>query len=221
MRSGRQHMKRRGLTIATLATAGALLAGGGTALADDGDKGARCDAFLAKVAEKRGVSIDQLTADLKAKAVARIDAAEKAGKLTEDQAAAKRAKVAAATGCKGLAKSLKKARGNAKHASIGAFGAATAYLEMSRKQLKTALAKGTTLAELAEATTGKSAAGLKNAMLAKMKVNLARAMERVSASDRLSAERKTAILKRLESFEDRLEQLVDRLVNHSFVKKTT
>jgi len=214
-------MKRRGLTIATLATAGALLAGGGTALADDGDKGARCDAFLAKVAEKRGVSIDQLTADLKAKAVARIDAAEKAGKLTEDQAAEKRAKAAAATGCKGLAKNLKKARGNAKHASIGAFAAATAYLEMSRKQLKTALAKGTTLAELAEATTGKSAAGLKNAMLAKMKANLARAMERVSASDRLSAERKTAILKRLESFEDRLEQLVDRLVNHSFVKKTT
>ncbi len=214
-------MGRRGLTVATLATAGALLVGGGTALAGDGDKGARCDAFLAKVAEKRGVSVEQLTADYKDKVVAKIDAAVKAGKLTEAQAAEKRAKVAAATGCKGFGKSVKKARGKAKHASVGAFAAATAYLEMSREQLKVDLAKGTTLAQIADATSGKSAAGLKSAMLAKLKANLAKAMDRVSASDKLSAERKAAILKRLDRVEDRFEQLVDKLVNHSFVKKTT
>jgi (p)ppGpp synthase/HD superfamily hydrolase len=199
-------MRRRKLTVATLATAGALLVGGGTALADDGDKGARCDAFIAKIAEKRGVSVEQLTADFKARVVALIDAAEKAGKLTSEQAAAKRAKVAEATGCKGFAKKVK--RGHAKRASAGFFAGALTYLDLPRDELKAELKKGTTLAQLAEAKGGVD--GLKKAMLAKANERLAAAV----ANGKITEERSTKIL-------ERLEKMVDKLVDRSFVKKTT
>lgn len=204
-------MRRRGLVVATLATAAALLAGGGTALADDkdGGKGARCDMFLAKVAEKRGVTVEQLTADFKAKLVAKIDAAEQAGKLTAEQAAAKRTAVAEATGCKALGKKVRKARGKAKRAFVGQFAAAVAYLELSRDELKAELAKGTTLAQLATAK-GKSVDGLKTAMLAKAKERLAQAV----TAGKISEERSAKILERLEAW-------VDKLVDHSFAKKTS
>jgi len=198
------------LTITSVAAAAAVLAGGGTALADDGkDRAERCQAYLAKVAEERGVSVEQLTTDLKAKVIAKIDAAEKAGKLTAEQAAAKRAKVAEATGCRALAKKTKGARSKAKRASYGMLAGAAGYLGLSKDELKAELTKGRTLAQLASGQ-GASLSELKEAMLAKAKQRLAKAV----AANKITAEQSA---KRLE----RLEQLADKLVERSFVKKTS
>ena len=67
---------------AALAGSALLLVGGGAALAaaGGGDRGTRCDERLAKIAERRGVTVEQLQADVKARLLARIDAAEKAGR---------------------------------------------------------------------------------------------------------------------------------------------
>ena len=69
--------------VAALAGAVALFAGGASALADAGGTGTqRCDQLLAKIAEKRGVSPDELRANLEARLLARIDGAENAGKIS-------------------------------------------------------------------------------------------------------------------------------------------
>ncbi len=203
-------MRLNRLTITSVAAAAAVLASGGTALADGGEERAeRCEAFLAKVAEKRGVSVEQLTATLKGKVVAKIDAAEKAGKLSAEQAAAKRARVAEATGCRAVAKTVKKARVKAKRASFGMLAGAADYLGLSRDELKAELKKGTTLAQLATAP-GKSVSGLKEAMLAKAKERLAKAV----AANKITEEQSA---KRLE----RLAKLADKLVERSFVKQAS
>jgi hypothetical protein len=202
-------MKPNRLTITSVVAAGAVLAGGGAALADDGkDTTARCDARLAKLAEKRGVSVEQLTTDIKAKATAKIDAAEKAGKITAEQAAAKRAAVAQGTGCTVVGKKQPKGlRAKAKGLKLGMLAGAADYLGLSRAELKAELKQGTTLAELA-AAKGKAVDGLKSAMLAKAKDRLAEAV----AKGRITAEQSAKRLARLTA-------LVDKIVAQSFVKQ--
>jgi len=83
----------------------AVFAGAGAALADDGGNAAsRCDKLVAKVAEKRGVDAQQLRADLQARLLARIDAAEKSGKLSSERAAALRQRVSDGNICRAVAK---------------------------------------------------------------------------------------------------------------------
>jgi hypothetical protein len=202
-------MKPNRLTITSVVAAGAVLAGGGAALADDGkDTTARCDARLAKLAEKRGVSVEQLTTDIKAKATAKIDAAEKAGKITAEQAAAKRAAVAQGTGCTVVGKKQPKGlRAKAKGLKLGMLAGAADYLGLSRAELKAELKQGTTLAGLAGAAEGKTVDGLKSAMLAKATDRLAKA----AAEGRITAEQSAKRLARLTA-------LVDKLVTQSFVK---
>jgi len=198
-------MRFNRLTAVSLVTATALLAGGGAALAGDGpDRAARCDAFLAKAAEKRGVSVDQLTADLKARVTAKIDAAEQAGKLTAEQAAAKRAAVAEAAGCKAVATKARKARGKAKLAAFRMLAAAAEYLDLPKAELWAELKQGTTLAQLASAK-GKTVAGLQAAMLTKAKERLAKAL----AAGKITDAQRDALV-------GRLEQLAERLVTTSF-----
>ena len=72
-----------------LAGAGALLVGGGVAVAEPGDddRGARCEQRLAKIAESWGLSVEQLQTDIEAKLLARVEAAEKAGRISSERAA--------------------------------------------------------------------------------------------------------------------------------------
>ena len=58
-------MKINRYAVGALVGAGALLIGGGVAVAGpgDGDRGARCEQRLEQLAEKRGVSVEQLQAD--------------------------------------------------------------------------------------------------------------------------------------------------------------
>lgn len=194
-------MKLNRHAIAGVAGAAALLGGGGAALAagpGDGDLGARCEALVAKIAEKRGVSVEQLQTDIKAKLTARVDAALAAGWISAGQAAALKERIAEGALCK-RAGAVK-----VRVARHGALQAAADYLGLSRQQLRAQL-PGTSLAAIAAKTPGKSVAGLKAAMLAPAKERLAKAV----ALGRVAPARADQVL-------DRLEQLVDKLVAKTF-----
>jgi hypothetical protein len=181
--------------IGALATSGLLLAGGGTALAassGDGDRGARCEQRLAKVAERRGVTVEQLQADIKARLLARIDAAEKAGRLSSERAAALRERVNEGSLC-GVRR-----HAPARVAAFGMLRAAAAFLGLDRAELREQL-PGTSLAALAE-KQGKSVAALKAAMVAPAKARLARAV----ADGKITQARADAAATRLDALAERL-----------------
>jgi hypothetical protein len=185
-------------SIAALVGGAALLAGGGTALAaqGDGDRAARCEARLAKIAEKRGVSVEQLKADVAARLNARVDAALAAGKISAERAARLKERIAQGVLCKGAVVKVKLAR-------HGTLRAAAKYLDLTPQQLRAQL-PGTSLAALAQ-KQGKSVDGLKAAMIAPAKARLAKAVE----SGRIPQARADQAL-------ERLAKLVDRLVAKTF-----
>jgi hypothetical protein len=188
--------------IAALVGGVALVTGGGTAFAAqgaDGDRAARCEALLAKIAERRGASVEQLRADLGARLAARVDAALAAGRISPEHAARLKEHIAQGLLCKGAAVKVKLAR-------HGALRAAAKYLELTPKQLREQL-PGTSLAALAQ-KQGKSVDRLEAAMLAPARARLAKAV----AAGRVPQARATQALARL-------EKLVERLVTRTFPAK--
>jgi hypothetical protein len=187
-------MKRTTTWVVALLSVGALLVGGGIATAGNGPSAqSRCDALLAKIAEKRGMPVEQLQAALEARALARIDAAAQAGRITADQAAKARAAVEQGRLCKGLR------HGPAAHGARGMLAAAAGYLGLSGDQLRAELRGGKSLGEVAVAK-GKTVGGLKAAMLAPASAKLDQAV----AHGRISAQQRTTALARLGKLADRL-----------------
>ncbi len=186
-------------TIAALAGTAALVAGGGTALAghDDGSRSARCQERLATIAEHRGVSVAQLEAEIKARLLARVDAAEKAGRISAEQAAALRERIEEGSLC------AEGRHANVRHGIRGMFRAAADFLGLTPMELRARL-PGTSLAALAQ-KQGKSVEALKAAMLAPAKEKLAQAV----GSGRITQARADQAL-------EKLEMLVDRLVQRQF-----
>lgn len=185
-----------------LAAAAMLLVGGGAALAaaGDGDRGARCEERLVRAAEKRGVSVEQLTADVKARLLARIETAEEAGRISSERAARLRERVTEANLC-GARKHVQ-----ARFAARGMVRAAAEFLSLDRADLRAQL-PGNSLAGLAE-KQGKSVAALKAAMVAPAKERLAKAV----ADDKVTQTRADMALAKL-------EQLADRLANKVFATR--
>lgn len=188
--------------VGALAASAMLLVGGGTALAasGDGDRGARCEERLAQAAETRGVSVEQLKADIEARLFARIDAAEKAGRISKERAAKLRERVGAAELC-GARKHVK-----ARFAARGMMKSAADFLGLDRDELRQQL-PGNSLAALAE-KQGKSAAALEAAMVAPGKARLAKAV----TDGKITQARADAAL-------EGLEKLADRLASKVFAKK--
>ena len=186
--------------IAAAATgAVALLLGGGAAFAGQSaeDKGARCEARVAKIAEKQGLTVAEVAARVKERLTARVDAALQAGRITPERAAMLKERIAAGSLC---------GRGHALRAKLGRhrlLAAAAEFLGLDRAELKAAL-PGTLLSALA-AKQGKSVDRLKAAMLAPVEAKLAKAVE----AKRISQERAERLL-------DRLENRVDRIVAKTF-----
>jgi len=181
--------------LGALAGAVALLAGGGAALAASsaaGDQGARCAQRLARIAERRGVSVDQLKADIEARLLARIDAADEAGRLSPERAAALRERVSEGTLCA--------ARGHvrARIAVRGMLKAAAGFLGLDRQGLHAQL-PGHSLADLA-AKQGKSEADLEAAIVAPAKARLANAV----AGEKLPQARADMMLERLRKLAERI-----------------
>ena len=202
-------MKLTGIAIATIVAAGALLAGGGIAVAGTGQgqgtasNGDRCQRFVARIAEKQGISVAALEAKWKQKALSGIDAALAAGRITSDQAAKLKARVTEWKFCDG---SLRQAR--AKTHRVGRLNAAAVasmvagavdYLDVTGKELRTAWRAGKSLGDIAQAK-GKSVSGLKAAMLAKLTARLDKAV----ADDRLTDERRDALVERYGKLADGL-----------------
>jgi hypothetical protein len=201
-------MKLRGIAVVTLVAAGALLAGGGIAVAGSGHGGGtaagdRCQRFVEMIAERQGISVAALEAKWKQKAIERIDAALTAGRITKQQADRLKARVTEWKLCDG---SLRKAAAKARQA-MRLHGAAIAsmisgaidYLDVSRAELRAAWRDGKSLADVAGAN-GKSVTGLKTAMLAKIDARLDRAV----TNGKLTDERRDALLERYGKLADRL-----------------
>ena len=179
----------------------ALLIGGGAAFAGQSaeDKGARCEARLAKIAEKQGVTVAEVEARVKARFTAKVDAALQSGRISAERAAMLKERIAEGILCKGHALRAKLGR----HRLLAA---AAEFLGLDRAELRAAL-PGTSLSALAE-KQGKSVAGLKAAMLAPVEAKLAKAVE----TNRISQERADRLL-------DRLENRVDRIIVRTFPSK--
>jgi hypothetical protein len=184
--------------VAALASGAALLLGGGAALAAQGDgpRAERCQERLARIAERRGVTVEQLEANMKARLTARVDAALAAGRISPERAAKLKGRIARAELCTRAGVPIQLARGVL-------VRAAARYLELTPAELRAQL-PGASLAALA-AAQGKSVEDLRAAMLAPAKARLARAV----ASGRIGRPRADRALARLEA-------LVDRLVTRTF-----
>ena len=188
--------------VGVFAASATLLVGGGAALAASGDggRGNTCEQRLAKIAENRGVSVEQLQADIKARVLARIDAAEKAGRISSERATRLRARVSEGRLC-GARNHVR-----ARIAARSMLRAAAGFLGLNREQLRAQL-PGTSLTGLAE-KQGKSASALEAAMVAPAKARLAKAVE----DKKLSQDRADEILAKL-------EKSAERLATHVFAKR--
>ena len=186
---------------ASLATAAALAFG--VTVAGAADRPSIAD----DVAARLGVSPSKLRDAFRAALSARIDAAVAAGRLTPEQGARLKERIAAANG---LGLGIRTAFAERQHALVGhlvargkALRAAAEFLGMTRQALRAELAKGQSLAQVARAR-GKSVDGLEAAMLAPAKAALAKAV----ANGRLTQQRADRIFERLS---DRIERVVQRV----------
>ena len=190
-------MRLNRTTVGTLAATATLGIGAGAALAaTPADRAERCEALLAMAAEKRGVTVEQLQADIEARLLARIEAAEKAGRLSKERAAKLRERVEGLNLC-----------GARKHvvagiAFRGMLKAGARFLGLDRAELRAQL-PGTSLVALA-ARQGKSEAALEAAMVAPAKARLAKAV----ANGKITQARADAALERLQKVADRLANRV-------------
>jgi hypothetical protein len=151
-------------SCAVLVAAACVLVGAGGAPAADGNGSgtSRCERMWAKLAEKRGVTVEQLRAQWRAKAAERIDAAVAKGRLGAARAAELKARLAKLTGCpsgeRRAHRTPKQHRGGFMASAI--VRTTSTFLGLSPAQLRAELLEGTTLATLAE-KQGKSVSGLK------------------------------------------------------------
>jgi hypothetical protein len=186
-------------TLLVTTIAGALLLGGGAAIAGNGDdqaKAARCDRLFERVAAKRGVSVDELKAMRKERILERVAAALAAGTITEAKAAEIRARVeAGAVGCGTLLRRAKLVRARGLVLRVSAD-----YLGLTVESLRAELQAGRSLAQIATAQ-GKSVDGLEDALGDAF-------AERLERATRLTEEQRAKLLER---FEARVEQIVDRV----------
>ncbi len=159
------------------------------------------------VAARLGIPPERLRDAFRAALTARVDAAVAAGRLTPEQGAKLKQRIANA---RAFGLGIRMALAQRHNAFAGrvaargkALGAAATYLGSSREALRAELAKGQSLAQIAKAK-GKTTEGLVAAMVAPAKTGLAKAV----ASGKLTQARADAILARLT---ERVETLVERL----------
>jgi hypothetical protein len=190
-----------------------VVAWGGVAVASSNGPSSAASSFFDDVAKHLGISTQTLSDATKAAAIDQIDAALKAGKITQAQADALKARVQSTTapffgfGLRGLGG----APGSAGHVRGHGFGfgfggplrdslpAAADYLGLTVQQLAEKLAAGQSLADVATAQ-GKSVSGLEQTLLADAKDRLDKAVK----SGWLTADQESAILQRLQQGIDML-----------------
>ena len=171
-----QMLRKRRNTLAVGAAALVAVVGSAGAIAATGALSPQeeSQAVVDDVAERLGVESSELGDAIKAALKARVDAAVDAGRLTEAQAAELKERIDSdEVPLFGLG------RGGPGHGHFGHFGgldAAASYLGVTEEALRTELAEGQTLAEVAEAE-GKSVDGLVDALVAAAKEDLQQAVD--------------------------------------------
>jgi hypothetical protein len=192
---------RRHIALAAALVAVATLAFGAGA-ASAADTPTLGDAVAARL----GITGDQLRTAFKAELNSRIDAAVAAGKLTPEQGAKLKERVANA---KGLGIGARRAF-TKKHKALVArivrvnrLHLAAKYLGMTPKEIRTARQDGQSLAQIAT-SKGKSVDGLVAAIVAPAKARAAKAV----SNGRLTQQRADELLARLT---ERVQALVQRV----------
>jgi hypothetical protein len=204
---------RKRMSIATLALVGTLAVTGGTAAASGGNGGAsgsdragRCEQAMARIAERQGITVAQLEAKLKQRAIERLDAAVKAKRISEERAKQLRERIdrwkLCAVGKTTTTKTTKtwKAKRFDAYAVGSMLRGAYEYLDLSFATLRQQFRAGKSLGEIAGAQPGKSVSGLKAAMLEKVTEKLDAAVK----DGKLSAEQRKALGERYGKLADRL-----------------
>jgi len=201
----------RGKQLAVVGVLAAVLGlGVGAAVAGGGLSNDR-DAFLNDVAKRLNVTPEQLKAAIKGAADARIDQAVKDGKITQEQGDELKQRAAG-----GGLPFLGPGPGLGRHGGFGGPGfggpgfgrhvgasldAAAKYLGLTEEQLRTQLASGKSLADVAK-DKGKSVDDLKKAMTADLQAKLDQAVK----DKKLTQAQADEILKETN---DRLDDLVN------------
>ena len=204
-------MKSTKIKIAGISAAAAALVGGGAAIAADRlSPEAESDAVVADAAKQLGIDASKLDAALKKALANRVDAAVAAGQLTKAQGDEMKARIAA-----GEVPLVGVGRGPGHHRfghhRLASLDAAATYLGVTEAELRTSLSEGSTLAEIAK-EEGKSVDGLKDALVAAAKTDLADAVE----DGRLTAAQQAEILADLP---DRIDDLVNGELRNKRVER--
>jgi hypothetical protein len=175
---------KRAFVVGAIALAVTLGAGAALAATSDVfDPKAEQEAFQAAVAEKLGVTTEELENAYKEASLERLDAAVAAGRITEEQADKIRERIESGDFL-------------GPHVIEGgpALDGAADYLGLTEAELHERLRDGQTLAEIARAE-GKSVDGLEQALVASGKKKLDQAVEDGS----ITAAQRDELLERLES----------------------
>jgi hypothetical protein len=185
------------------AAALAVVAGGGAAVGATGALSPKEEskAVLDDAAKELGVEPSELSAALKTALKNRVDAAVKAGRLTEAEGQAMKERIdAGEVPLLGLGPRMHHHDGPL--GLHGGFDAAAEYLGLSEAALREALADGKSLASVAK-SRGKSVDGLVDALVADAKAKLADAVK----EGRLTQGQSNAIQEELEA---RVTDMVNR-----------
>jgi polyhydroxyalkanoate synthesis regulator phasin len=196
------HVRRSSALVAALAAVVALGTAVATATAADSPS------LADDVAARLGVTPDKLRTAFRDALAARIDAAVQSGKLTPEQGAKLKERLANA---KGLGLRLRGRLALKKHPALAhrihvrthGLGRVAKYLDMTPQELRSELRSGKSLAQIATAH-GKTVDGLVDALVAPAKARLDKAVEK----GRLTRERADQILQRLT---DDVEKAVQRV----------
>jgi hypothetical protein len=196
-------MKSTKSKIAGVTVAAAALIGGGAAIAADRlSPTQESDAVVADAAKQLGIDASKLDAALKQALENRVDAAVAAGRITKAQGDELKERIAAGEvplvgiGPGGGAPGF----GHHFH-HFADLDAAASYLGVTEAALRTSLSDGSTLADIAK-EKGKSVDGLKNALVAAAKADIAQAVK----DGRLTEAQQTKLLADLS---DRIDSLVN------------
>lgn len=163
------------MQIAIAATAAGLVGGGAVAVAQTSQNSpaAEREAFLENAADRLGVEPDDLATALEEAAIARVDAAVAAGRMTEEQAKEVKERIRAGEagvpgtgfgpGMRGGPGSMEGGPGFM-HSEPGFLEPAVSYLGLAEDELRERLDAGDSLADVAK-SQDKSVDGLVNAIV--------------------------------------------------------
>lgn len=196
-------MRRMRTKLAIGAGAALAVAGGGAAFAaSQGTPAAASEAIIDDAAKELGVGSAELTEALENALEKRVDEAVASGRLTSEQGAELKARIAS-----GAVPLIGLRGGHARHGDLGhghGLDAAATFLGLTEAVLRERLRAGETLAGVAKAE-GKAVAGLVAALVAAEKAELAEAV----GAGRLTGAQRDRIV-------EGLEERVTERVNGTF-----